>query len=333
MISARKRLGLTILVVGLGLVFWEWRLLQKGQSSLDFLRAELVALENQTRKAQANQEEMATALAAASRELAALQAGEATAGIGREAELRAWLKQTSRIRQLFEQHPDQAIPELSLLTPLDWLRLTHEADLDSETGIRKSLSAFRTAAKLKIGPSLTRALPKYMAAHDDQLPGAVGELSAYLDEPLDSAILSRYGMKLSGRLKDLLPPAPAAGMIRTTSIAVIAELAPIDEDFDARLYFYGTSSWGYADWTYVEYGDGVRDAQLAFARANGGALPRDGTRLLPFITSPSVRELVQATAAFSSAHNGAFATDASQLQPYLTSPEAKALAEKTYRKK
>lgn len=333
MIPPEKRLVLTILVVGLGLVGFEWHLLRTGRQSLDSLNSELATLESRDKKARASQDEIETALAAAARELAALQATEAAAGTGREAELRAWLKLTNRMRQLFAQHPDQAIPELALLTPLDWLRLAREASLDSEAGVRKSLSAVRTEAKTKAGSRIMDALIRYAETHDDQLPGSAGELSAYLKEPLNPEILPRYGMNASGRRRDLLPPVPAGRMVRADTVAVLVELEPIDADYDTRSYFYATGAFGMMDWNTVEYRDGLREAQIAFARANAGAPPRDIALVLPLILSPVVRELAQATDAFGKTHNGAWPVEASELQSYPMSPEARALSEKTFRKK
>jgi RNA polymerase sigma factor (sigma-70 family) len=105
-----------------------------------------------------------------------------------------WLAKEKRIREEFELHPEQKIPEMQFLKEEDWLDHARYADVDTANGMRLALSNIRAAAGGAFALKLTMALGAYMAANQQQLPATASELAGYFHPPLKDpdAILSRY---------------------------------------------------------------------------------------------------------------------------------------------
>jgi RNA polymerase sigma factor (sigma-70 family) len=109
---------------------------------------------------------------------------------------RLWMAKELKLRQQFEQHPDQWIPEMKFLSSEEWLDQARKADLDTATGMRCALSNVRVVAVFKFGGKISEALRAYLIAHNQQLPDSISQLSAYFHPPVEDAdaILSRYEM-------------------------------------------------------------------------------------------------------------------------------------------
>ena len=86
----------------------------------------------------------------------------------RESEISAWLARIARLKQLLEQHPEQRIPEMQLLTDEDWLLVGKKISLETEEGARKALAEIRNAAKVRFQPRLNAAIRKYTGASNGQ---------------------------------------------------------------------------------------------------------------------------------------------------------------------
>ena len=113
---------------------------------------------------------------------------------------RLWMAKELKLRQQFEQHPDQWIPEMKFLSSEEWLDEARKADLDTANGMRCALSNVRSTAVWKFASKISQALQAYLITHNQQLPDSPSQLSAYFHPSVDDAdkILSRYGM-LSGK--------------------------------------------------------------------------------------------------------------------------------------
>jgi RNA polymerase sigma factor (sigma-70 family) len=109
---------------------------------------------------------------------------------------RLWLAKEKILRQQFEEHPDQWIPEMKFLSSEEWLDLARKANLDTAKGMRCALSNVRSAATFDFAQKVSIALREYMGANNQQLPDSISQLSAYFHPPLDDAntLLSRYKM-------------------------------------------------------------------------------------------------------------------------------------------
>ena len=105
-----------------------------------------------------------------------------------------WLAKEKKIRDQFELHPEQKIPEMQFLTEEDWLDHARHADVDTENGMRIAMSNIRSTASGAFSSIMITALGSYMADHQQQLPDTASQLADYFHPPLKDAeaILSRY---------------------------------------------------------------------------------------------------------------------------------------------
>ena len=104
----------------------------------------------------------------------------------------AWQARKERLKRLFEERPDQRIPEMQFLTDQQWLDIAKNSDLTTEAGIGVAMSTARFFAHNDVAPIFQAALKDFMAANAGNLPGNISELKLFLDPPLDEAILDRY---------------------------------------------------------------------------------------------------------------------------------------------
>ena len=107
-----------------------------------------------------------------------------------------WMAKQARLREQFDLHPEQWIPEMKFLSSEEWLDQARKADLDSAGGMRCALSNVRSVATWKFAQKVSQALQSYLITHNQQLPDSTSQLSAYFHPPVDDAdkILSRYEM-------------------------------------------------------------------------------------------------------------------------------------------
>jgi hypothetical protein len=140
--------------------------------------------------------------------------------------------QAEQITRYLQQMPEKNIPELALLTDVDWLATVKEAKFDSDADIRKTLQKLRFLAKPRL--PLGQALISFIQANNGYLPDNLSELKSFVlsnlgtplpDETIDQ-IFKRYTLLHTGKITDL--PADAW---------MIAETAPVDKDYDSRAKF------------------------------------------------------------------------------------------------
>ena len=105
-----------------------------------------------------------------------------------------WLAKEKKIREQFELHPEQKIPEMQFLTEEDWLDHARHADVDTAKGLRIALSNVRAAASGAFATKFALALQAYMTANQQQLPATASQVAGYFNPPLQDtdAIFSRY---------------------------------------------------------------------------------------------------------------------------------------------
>jgi RNA polymerase sigma factor (sigma-70 family) len=105
-----------------------------------------------------------------------------------------WLANEKKIREQFELHPEQKIPEMKFLKEEDWLDHARHADVDTAKGMRIALSNIRAVASGVFAMKFTMALQSYMAANQQQLPATASQVAGYFNPPLQDTdvIFSRY---------------------------------------------------------------------------------------------------------------------------------------------
>jgi deoxyribodipyrimidine photolyase len=317
-------LALTLLVLALGGLAWESRILLRGRDEAEALRQRAAELTKRIDGQRTEIDRLKT-------QIQVWEAGAPTKESGEkspEAQVNLWADQLVRLRKFFADHPDQAIPELDLLSELDWLRLARAAQFEEPDGSRKAYASLRNAARAQFSTLLSAAITKYRAAHDSVLPTSTSELAPYLKPGVDPAILNRYRMILSGKTDDYSTDFFTAEFFTTETGQAI------DERYDSR-YYIGPSVSAVQTWLGGELQDSKQEARIAFAKANEGkkhvAGPTENlTELLPYITSPVHRDYLAATAAYTGSHGGKSPAKAEDLLPYLSSPESRSFAERLF---
>jgi hypothetical protein len=288
--SARQTTFATVALtlVALGVAIYAARRVGEQQGHLGNLRERDRKLTAELHQVLGQNDERTRALTAAQAELAALRpstSGQSPAEDTIAAETQAWLDRLHTLKRMFAEHPELSIPELAQLTDSEWLLAVKHAQLDTAEQVRQSLAEVRSAAKSKFAQQMASALQKYLAATKGQLPPDPLALSSYFIRRIDASFFQRYEMVETGNVHD----APGADGQRT----VIREIAPIDEDYDAR---YGVTAQGMRTVAgdkaraWVDAPDGydgmVRRARLEFARANNGAKAAGLEQLAPYINPP-----------------------------------------------
>ena len=134
-----------------------------------------------------------------------------------------------------QQQPELDIPELQYLDEGDWIHFAKEADLDSEAGVRKVLAELRKRAKDQFAPLAMQALSAYAKANGGQPPLSLSQLSPYLPESTDPAILNRYSL-----LPANFPQQPASPSIGGPMI--LREKGVVDAQYDTG-FDIGPSGW------------------------------------------------------------------------------------------
>lgn len=316
-----------LLAIALFGVSWEGYRVHGRQQQAESHRTLLGGLRQDELTLQHAQAASVRELALARQELAALEAGARGPDAGPDAAMRTWWGVILRIREEFDRHPDQSIPELQLLEPKHWIKLAAEARFDEEESIRKTLGAVRTLAKQQIMTKGGLALFLYGQTHDGQLPTTMEQLAeSYPGREgttfpvfANPEITRRYRIVASGKGSDLPREAD-----------VFAEIAPIDPKWDKRLTV-GLNHASLLGWNTSEMDDAYGQAAIAYMKANGGREADKKSDVVPYIQSPVMRAVIQAREEYALSH-GRETWDTAELRPYLPSPESQVLAEKLWPK-
>jgi hypothetical protein len=229
----------------------------------------------------------------------------------------SWLTRLKRLKQAFDEHPDQRIPELALLTDLDWLTLARQLRLDSEEDLRKARAKARDAAFSKFQMSLGQALRDFATAANGAPLSDVLQLMPYFKPPIDAAFLQRY--EIAG------PASPFASRDGKT----ITERAPVDEEFDTRhTVSLDGSGGGSGPWVVDSLRQVTLNALSEYAAANSGQRPKSEADVLPYVHDPTAKTIFEAMLAYANDHHGQQPSDVTVLRPYVKDPAARVLLEK-----
>ncbi len=240
--------------------------------------AELRRLRTEADLLRRSQAATAAEIALAEQQLSALTVvGVPDPAAARQVEIAAWVERTKRLRQHFAEKPELAIPEMRLLTDDDWLRVTKNANLDTEKGTRLALAEIRASASKLFTLQLVRALHAYTQAFPNQKPVNVHALATFFAQAPDSAILERY---------ELQDPSGPTGFGPAKWFA--QNKAPIDLAYDSRFRVSAESSFqnsGASAWV-PDYQERYRRAAHDYAKANSGQRPPGLAGAIPFFSPP-----------------------------------------------
>lgn len=317
-----KILTTLLVATALALLIYGSRQIASQRAQVEVQRKRLQTAEQQAAQLQRE-------LADAERELAEIQqalathTSEATAAAARlgprATEIKSWIARVNKLRQLLAQQPEQFIPELKLMSDLDWLAVARQVrGFETEADTRESLAELRSRAKSRVAAQISVALRKYTAANGDQLPTDTLLLLPYFDAPIDAEILRRYRLNQSGRATETRGGAGA-----------IVEREPIDADYDSRVQIYATGGFGSSSpWRMNEMTDDIRDAAQRYAKANDGKKTANAADILPYLQSDIARDFMGTMAAYQAAHDGREPPSQTDLLPYAKTPLVRAELER-----
>ena len=273
--------------------WWTAHLAIRYRRQLQAQPAAAARLEQQIRRLRRERDALLSRLDAARQQSASAaetpSGSDAAPDLTQATEVERWVRQTKRLQQIFERRPDQKIPELALLTDLDWLRIARRVKLDTEDNLARAMAIVRNKAKDIFALQLQKALGAYATENHGQIPDDVTELRAYLDPSLDPALLAQYEMVGPGRS----PGIPPDSVMKSKSL--------VDEDYDDRISFQRGEgdSFTYSTGRHHDptgpADDGSLEAQIeydlvtavrAFAAKNQGALPSNPSELIPYFDPP-----------------------------------------------
>jgi hypothetical protein len=312
-----------LLAIALSGVAWlyERQLSAKARSTLSIQQVMAANLRQQLASLERQHAEAAREAAALAQELERETASTPTS-LSPSTELRILAEdrvaQARRLRAMFEQHPDQKIPEMQLLADIHWLELAQQVRPGHSE--RMSRAAVRDRAIRIFFVHLREALTAYNAVPGRASLGDVTQLAPFFKRAIDPTILARYEI------------IPDSAFLRNSGRKVIVERSPIDEDYDSRQTAStdGKSSGG-GVWIGYRLQSAVNDGITAYAAANNGRISTKASDLLPLVQNPFGRAYLEAIAAYENDHNGQSSYDPSVLLPYATHPEVRSLLERTAR--
>jgi hypothetical protein len=143
-------------------------------------------------------------------------------------------EKAQRIAGYFDKMPEKKIPELKLLTDVDWLAETRDVAYLDDGEIRRIFRRLRDLGKKRL--RMDRALLDFTRDNQGRLPDDISELKPYVkaaienptvDDATIDAILKRYELLHTGRLEDL----PKYSWI------VEERAPPADPEYDSHAQF------------------------------------------------------------------------------------------------
>jgi RNA polymerase sigma factor (sigma-70 family) len=200
-----------------------------------------------------------------------------------------WLAKEKKIRDQFELHPEQKIPEMQFLKEEDWLDHARHAEVDTTNGMRIAMSNIRATAGGVFASKMITALGSYMAAHQQQLPDTALQLADYFHPPLQDAeaTLSRY-----------VRSKPDPDMMIGMTAVFEQDRATLVDPIDSRVTFSTNTTVWLPGTLAVPLPDELQPAAKAYADANhqGFLSVYD---LKPYATTPEQKaaweKMIQAT--------------------------------------
>lgn len=264
-------------------VGYETIAIRRQHAEIDTQRAALGQLESEATALRHRQATLAAELAEASRQLGALPTPPADLHASSEGEAdrlqsKVWLASVKRLRQLFDERPEQRIPELALLRDEDWLRIAQRHRFDSEKAVRKALADARTTALGHFARQLAAAIRIHLRTSNGARPVSAAALAAGFSMPVDPAIFDGYEI-VDGK------PSPAS----SGSPWLVRNKAPVDPMYDTRYQIgaQGSVSSSLGPWAWFP---GLREqtqsATENYRRVHVGVSPAAFAEIVPYFDPP-----------------------------------------------
>lgn len=277
-------LGTTFLALA-GIAGYEARIAGRQERELATLRRRTAQLTADAVWLRRQRDATASDLAEAERQLAELpplRPADPSVSAQRRNEMKTWLGRVKQLRRLFEERPNQRIPELQFLTDQDWLRIAKNVNFDSEDGTRRALAAARNTAISNFTQRLSDGLRKLAKSPNADSSATIRDLMPFLAQPVEATLLDRYELsktsstRLGGRTE-----------------WIVQNKAPIDEDYDGRVKInasesgsFGSSSMpGVLGWI-PDFQERMMQAVKDYSAAKNGSAPPEIADVIPYFKPP-----------------------------------------------
>lgn len=283
MTTLQKSLAASLLALGLGAGLYEATIYARQTSDLATLTSRETDLTAQLRSTRTQHAALTARLKSVEAQidarLAASNAHLASGDAALEAEMKLWLTNRDRLKQLLDERPHLRIPEMALLKPEAWFQAAAGAKLDSDEGIRRALANLRNSAETLLIYKIQPALRAYLKAHDDTLPDQIAQLLPLIDPPIAPALLDRYEILRSGKLSE--------GSTQN-QMDIIGLKNFVDLEYDTH---WRIGSGGFAATSAMS--QNLTEARRAFSTANPGQKPASDAELLPYMKWPTTADALE----------------------------------------
>ena len=133
------------------------------------------------------------------------------------------------LKDRFVSHPAESVPELQLLSDVDWLFLAGEQSGLDEQARQRLMSKARTMAESEFGNRFLKpALDQFASDHPGVFPAAITQLVDYLPETIPAGILDRWKVIQTSQF------APILRRQVDEDDWVITQRSPINASLDQR---------------------------------------------------------------------------------------------------
>ena len=108
------------------------------------------------------------------------------------AEIKFWLANVEKLKEILAQSPDKQIPELQFMSPNGWMFSSEAINQGTDEIYTNAIKLAQGCAKQDFAKSLYEAIQKFMAANNGSFPSDFSQLPPYFDRPVDTAVFQRY---------------------------------------------------------------------------------------------------------------------------------------------
>jgi hypothetical protein len=193
-----------------------------------------------------------------------------------KAEIAGWLGRVAALHRAFDEHPEEWIPELVLLSERDWKKVANQStvrrsfvnangefDVDTEL----NLAPAREMARTSFLDVLNEAILRFRLNGQGELPSRFDQLVPFLPAAIAPSVLARYGFSTEdGR------------------ISIVERSTPtVAADERLGILEYGQKS---RSWLENAAERAVREASRRYAAAHGGADATAPAELAPYLAQP-----------------------------------------------
>ena len=114
-----------------------------------------------------------------------------------------WVSRAAILKNWFEQHPEERIPEFKYLRDYDWLDAVKTSNMQGPYAAGNEAPGLRDRAKEQFAHLVKFALQRFVNEHNGELPSEISQIMAYFAEPVSADILASYQLLQTGKLADL----------------------------------------------------------------------------------------------------------------------------------